>query len=85
MQVKELQAFLGRNQQRMQAVLRDRFGLVLRAETRELPIYAHVLAKGGIKLTPSPNLFKAAVDKSRSSAPWLRYWPTNWGPCWVVR
>ena len=50
---KELEAFIGRNQQRMQAVLRDRFGLVLRAEMHELPIYALVPAKGGMKLTLS--------------------------------
>jgi bla regulator protein blaR1 len=50
---KEIESFLSRNQQRMQAVLRDRFGLVLRAETHELPIYALVPAKGGLKLTPS--------------------------------
>jgi bla regulator protein blaR1 len=50
---KQIEAFIGRNQQRMQAVLRDRFGLVLRAETHELPIYALVPAKGGLKLTPS--------------------------------
>jgi uncharacterized protein (TIGR03435 family) len=53
--VKELEAFISRNQQRMQAVLRDRFGLVLRAETHELPIYALVPAKGGPKLTRSVN------------------------------
>jgi bla regulator protein BlaR1 len=52
---KEIEAFIGRNQQRMQAVFRDRFGLVLRAETHELPIYALVPAKGGTKLTPSAN------------------------------
>jgi bla regulator protein BlaR1 len=52
---KEIEAFIGRNQQRMQAVLRDRFGLVLRAETHELPIYALVPAKGGMKLTLSAN------------------------------
>ena len=50
---KQIEAFIGRNQQRMQAVLRDRFGLVLRAETHELPIYMLVPAKGGLKLTPS--------------------------------
>jgi len=55
MPVKVWQDFLGRNQQRMQTVLRDRFGLVLRAETRELPIYALVVAKSGIRLAPSPN------------------------------
>ncbi len=52
---KEVEAFMNRNRQRLQAVLRDRFGLVLRAETRELPIYALVPAKGGMKLTASAN------------------------------
>jgi uncharacterized protein (TIGR03435 family) len=52
---KQISAFTVRNQSRMQAVLRDRFGLVLRAETHELPIYALVPAKGGLKLTPSAN------------------------------
>ncbi len=52
---KEIEAFIGRNQQRMQAVFRDRFGLMLRAETHELPIYALLPAKGGMKLTPSAN------------------------------
>lgn len=40
-----------RNQQRMQAVLRDRFGLVLRTEKRELPIYVLVQAPGGTRIT----------------------------------
>jgi uncharacterized protein (TIGR03435 family) len=53
---KQIEAFISRNQQRMQAVLRDRFGLVLRAETHELPIYALVPAKGGMKLTPPANV-----------------------------
>jgi uncharacterized protein (TIGR03435 family) len=50
--LKDLGAFMNRNQQRMQAVLRDRFGLVLRAETHELPIYVLTQAKGGHKLLP---------------------------------
>jgi len=50
---KEIESFIDRNQQRMQAVFRDRFGLVLRAETHELPIYALVPAKGGLKLARS--------------------------------
>ncbi len=50
---KEIETLIGREQQRMQAVLRDRFGLVLRAEMHELPIYALVPAKGGLKLTSS--------------------------------
>jgi uncharacterized protein (TIGR03435 family) len=48
--VAELDGWLQRNRQRMQAVLRDRFGLVLRAETREHPLYALTVAKGGPKL-----------------------------------
>lgn len=39
-----------RQRQRMQAVLRDRFSLALRVETRELPIYVLTVAKGGHKL-----------------------------------
>lgn len=45
-----LEGWLSRNRQRMQAVLRDRFGLVLRPETRELPMYALTVAKNGPKL-----------------------------------
>ena len=51
--LKEVDAFMNRNQQRLQAVLRDRFGLILRAETHELPIYALIPAKGGHKLSPT--------------------------------
>jgi|SRR6185437_13603192 len=39
-----------RNWQRLQAVLRDRFGLVLRLETHELPIYSLVQAGNGVTL-----------------------------------
>ena len=46
---------MSRQRQRLQAVLRDRFGLVLRAETREMPVYALTIAKGGHKLTPANN------------------------------
>lgn len=50
----QAQALFGRHQQRMQAVLRDRFGLVLRAENKDLPIYTLTIAKGGHKLkTPA--------------------------------
>ena len=47
-------AMRSRNKQRLQAVLRDRFGLVLRAETHELPVYLLTQAKGGAKLTIHP-------------------------------
>jgi len=46
----QLDGWLVRNRQRMQAVLHDRFGLVLRAETRELPLYVLTIGKGGHKL-----------------------------------
>ena len=46
----QIQGWFNRNRQRMQAVLRDRFGLVLRAETRELPCGVLTIAKGGHKL-----------------------------------
>lgn len=51
----ELQGWLGRNRQRMRAVLSDRFGLVLHSETREHPMYALTVAKGGPKLSPAAN------------------------------
>ncbi len=34
----------------LQSLLEDRFGLVIRRETRELPLYKLVAAKGGLKL-----------------------------------
>ena len=37
---------------RLQGVLRDRFGLILRSETQELPVYKLVQATDGAKLTP---------------------------------
>jgi uncharacterized protein (TIGR03435 family) len=48
----ELESVMSRQKQRAQAVLRDRFGLILRAETRQLPMYALIVAKGGHKLSP---------------------------------
>ncbi len=46
------------NQQRcmalmMQALLRDRFQLKMHVETREMPVYALMVARGGVKLQPS--------------------------------
>jgi uncharacterized protein (TIGR03435 family) len=48
------QVLQSRNQQRLRAVLRDRFGLVLRAEIHELPVYLLTQAKSGAKLTVHP-------------------------------
>lgn len=46
-------------QQMMQALLADRFGLVLHRETRELPMYALIAAKGGprLHLSETPAVF----------------------------
>ena len=43
--------WLSRSRERLQAVLHDRFGLELRRELRELPIYGLSVAKTGHKLT----------------------------------
>jgi len=53
MDAKDIEGYLHRNGQRLQAVLRDRFGLVLRQETRELPIYDLIQAPRGNKLSPN--------------------------------
>jgi len=47
---KSMETMMHRQRQRMQAVLRDRFGVKLRMETRDLPIYSLTLAKSGSKL-----------------------------------
>jgi uncharacterized protein (TIGR03435 family) len=47
---KSIETMMQRQRQRMQAVLRDRFGMKLRMETRELPIYGLTTAKSGSKL-----------------------------------
>jgi uncharacterized protein (TIGR03435 family) len=51
-QLHSLTSDRGRKQKEemVQALLADRFGLVVHLETRELPIYALVVAKGGPKL-----------------------------------
>src|SRR5665213_3390997 len=40
--------------QLLQPVLADRYHLKIRRETRTMPIYSLVIAKGGLKLKPSP-------------------------------
>jgi len=42
-----------RKQEMVRALLAERFKLVCHMETRELPVYALVVAKGGSKLTPT--------------------------------
>jgi uncharacterized protein (TIGR03435 family) len=38
----------------LQSLLEERFRLVMHKETREIPVYALVVAKGGSKLKPAP-------------------------------
>jgi len=47
----EMEASFARQRQRMQGLLLDRFNLVIKPETREMPIYSLLIAKGGAKLT----------------------------------
>jgi uncharacterized protein (TIGR03435 family) len=49
----KVEEFIGRIRQRTQALLLERFGLVLRAETKEMQVYSLVVRKGGHKLKPS--------------------------------
>ena len=77
-----------RNWQRLQAVLRDRFGLILREETHQLPVYAMVTDKGGAKISraeaPGSSFFvanrgslnaKGTVDRPPRHLPFGRVWP----------
>ncbi len=49
----EFEAVLHRQAQLLQAVLRDRFGLVLHTEDREMSAYSLIVSKGGPRLSPS--------------------------------
>jgi uncharacterized protein (TIGR03435 family) len=44
-----------RVRERVKSLLADRFRLVVRAESREAPVYVLSVAKGGHKLTPDPD------------------------------
>jgi uncharacterized protein (TIGR03435 family) len=46
------QEFVALQRRRLQTLLRDRFHLTIHRETRELPIYQLIVAKGGPKLRP---------------------------------
>jgi uncharacterized protein (TIGR03435 family) len=61
----------GRNWQRLQAVLRDRFKLVLRLETHELPVYTLVAGEKGIKFSRSdgkPSSFLGPAGRLNATA-----------------
>jgi uncharacterized protein (TIGR03435 family) len=51
----QLEAWFNRSRHRLRAILRDRFGLVLRAETRDMPMYALTVDKKGHKLKQAAN------------------------------
>jgi bla regulator protein blaR1 len=51
----QLEGWFNRSRHRLRAILRDRFGLVLRAETRDMPMYALTVDKKGHKLKPAAN------------------------------
>jgi bla regulator protein BlaR1 len=51
----QLEGWFNRSRHRLRAILRDRFGLVLRAETRDMPIFALTVDKKGHKLKPAAN------------------------------
>jgi bla regulator protein BlaR1 len=68
----QLDAYRRRIGQRVQALLIERFGLVLREETREMPVYALVIGKSGHKLTATepgkpPNMQSGNRQVSGSS------------------
>ena len=53
----------------MQALLEDRFHLKIQRETREVPVYALTVAKGGPKLIAAPPGSCAVIDIDRPAAP----------------
>jgi uncharacterized protein (TIGR03435 family) len=60
----QVEGVMSRQRRHMQAILRDRFGLVLREESRELPFYALRIAEGGPKLTPAAKDFPGGASVS---------------------
>ncbi len=55
----------------LQALLADRFGLKLHHETKELPVYALVVAKNGPKLEKAKDQTSGPADKGRPGGPGL--------------
>jgi uncharacterized protein (TIGR03435 family) len=75
-QLKSMTSDAGRKQKEemVQALLADRFKLVTHTETRDLPIYALVVAKGGAKLGPVQesgsfvNIWNGRIDLQMSNS-----------------
>jgi uncharacterized protein (TIGR03435 family) len=70
-----------------QSLLEDRFGLALHRESRELPVYAIVVAKGGLKAKPAgpeaeqPAWAAAAAKGAHHIAPSLLVCRCTLSPC----
>jgi len=70
-------------QERLRGLLADRFGLVVRRETREQPIYALVVAKNGPKLQPTKQTGSnggttANMTNGRARRPLPQSPPASW-------
>lgn len=65
----QIEGWFNRSRQRLQAILRDRFGLVLRAETREMPMYALTVDRKGhkMKVSNSPDQMHMRTNRQRVS------------------
>ncbi len=61
----------GRVPEMMQALLADRFGLQLRRESREFPVYALVAFKSGMKLPPKPDGWEPKDHNDQLALPTL--------------
>jgi uncharacterized protein (TIGR03435 family) len=62
---------LKQQQELVQAVLADRFGLKFHREQRPLNVYAIQVAKGGPKLTPAAHPARDATQRARNEGPAL--------------
>jgi uncharacterized protein (TIGR03435 family) len=65
---KQREAAFALIRKRLQKLLADRFHLVLHTETRELPIYGLVVAKGGVKMQPNTSPSTAGQGMTRGPA-----------------
>ena len=63
----KLESFRTRLGQRVQSLLAERFGAVIRAETREMPLYSLVVRKEGHKLTKSEDGKPPNMSTGRSA------------------
>jgi len=67
MGVRQMFGYISRQRLRLRSVLKDRFGVVLREETREMPSYSLTVAKGGSKLKPATEGGTPRMNVSRGN------------------